>query len=185
MTLLPNKELLLRFVFLRKHQASPKKNGRETRKKVSEVPPKKSSVFTRAVPAWFTGGVSRWSPWVAVCYPWHAMDDWQQGGGKISLNKQGGWNKITNIFPKWWWKMVIYHGRIRKTSSWTKKSINWDTLPETNSLPLDIGHSKRKGLSSNHNFSGGYVKLPGCNKKRLSRKTPMNGCVQLICFLYV
>ena len=28
----------------------------------------------------------------------------------------GGWKKIKHILPNWWWKMVIYNGRIRKKS---------------------------------------------------------------------
>ena len=32
--------------------------------------------------------------------------------------------------------------------------MEYHTLPQTNSSPLKIGHPKRKGLSSNHPFSG-------------------------------
>ncbi len=35
--------------------------------------------------------------------------------------------------------------------------ISKDALPETNSLPLKIRHPQRKGLSSNHPFSGAFA----------------------------
>ena len=33
------------------------------------------------------------------------------------------WKRKQTIFPKWWWKKVIYHGRIRKKSPYTNTSI--------------------------------------------------------------
>ena len=50
-----------------------------------------------------------------------------------------------------------FHDYIRE--EWTKDSENSlklgeHTLPETNSSPLKIGLPKRKGSSSNHQFSG-------------------------------
>ena len=47
--------------------------------------------------------------------------------------ENNAWKKIQNSSPKWWWKMVIYQARIRKTSlektdlSWTNHS--WSTNP--------------------------------------------------------
>ena len=52
------------------------------------------------------------------------------------------------------WNFSWIDGLVDLSSTGWKSLKSLSTLPETNSLPLKIGHPKRKGSSSNHPFSG-------------------------------
>ena len=45
--------------------------------------------------------------------------------------------KMTNMVPKWWWKTVIYHGRIRKTSHKKKNTDLQDILGQSTQLKFN------------------------------------------------
>ena len=184
MTHLPNNGTFSKIWHLYENTKRAQKKWAENPKNLRSSPKKKIlGLHPPQSPVWFTGGVSRWRISMGRCVL--PMDPWMTDskvGEKSRWTSKVVATKSPTYSPnggeKWWFTMVesVKHHLERR-------KVNWDTLPETNSLPLDIGHSKRKGLPSNHNFSGGYVKLRGCNKEGWVEKTPMNGCVELICFL--
>ena len=111
MTHLPNTELLVRFDIFTKTPSEPQKKMGGKPEKSPKFPKKKSSVFTPAVPClvhsnFHVGEYLHGSLCATHGMPW--MTD-SKVGEKISLNKQGGWNEITNIFPKYP-QMVVKNG---------------------------------------------------------------------------
>ena len=94
---------------------------------------------------------------------------------------------------RWIWQRKDFGQRFQKLILW--KLVDWpweytkflpsflgglsnpyyfraNTLPETNSSHLKIGHPKRKGSSSNHPFSGAMLVFGGVNP--LKKVNPIN-----------
>ena len=52
------------------------------------------------------------------------------GGGHLGFaNLRCGWKQFQKYSPKWWWKMVIYHCRIRKKTTNETNSTASNTTP--------------------------------------------------------